>query len=62
MGGGDFLGLGGGGGFLWDLSFVKCSFNYPECIEKCIRGEYIVKYTRDRKILLTFQDEWIQRD
>ena len=41
-------------------NFVKCSFNYPECSEKCIRGEYIVKYTGDRKILLTFQDEWIR--
>ena len=38
-------------------NFVKCSFNYPECNEKCIRGEYIVKYTGDRKILLTFHDK-----
>ena len=49
---------------LYDINispnFIKCSFNYPECNEKCIRGEYIVKYTGDRKILLTFQDKWIQ--
>ena len=59
LGGGVFFACGGGD--LWGIShLLNAALNNPECSEKCIRGEYIVKYIGDRKILLTFQDAWIQ--